>query len=106
LEDPDYRPLFREFLGMDVGEFLETSKMRRARTYGSEVEIIALSTLLKTPIAVYFQPSLSSTAQWYMYHPIMQLQPTATNHGRPTSPVIYLINPGEHFNRVLSVLSK
>jgi hypothetical protein len=57
LEDQQYRPLFQEFLGMDVEEYLGTSRMRRARTYGSEVEIIA--------------------PKWYMYHPITQLQPLA-----------------------------
>jgi hypothetical protein len=35
---------------MEVAEYLETSRMRRARTSGLEVEIIALSTLLAAPI--------------------------------------------------------
>ena len=103
LKDAQYAGLFQDYLGMDVKAYLQRrSKMTRTAVYGSEVEIIALSTWLSTWIAVYFKPSAASHGSWYIYKPITEL---VLDSEETKTPMLYIQNENEHFDRVLTVKS-
>ena len=46
----------RHLNNMNVSDYLTTTQMEISGTWGTEVEVIALSTLLKTAIAIYYHP--------------------------------------------------
>ena len=65
-------------------------------TWGTEVEIIALATLLNTRIAVFYRPASAKKPSWYYYNPEI-------SSDKLHDMSIYLRNPGNHFERVRSV---
>lgn len=81
---------------LSANDYINESKMDSLGTWGTDVEIFALATLLNTRIAVFYRPPSSQKASWYYYNPQM----SADN---PNDMSIYLRNPGNHFERVKSV---
>lgn len=70
--------------------------MEKLETWGTDVEIFALATLLDTPIAVFYRPPTSEESSWFYYNPQM-----SSDDKRDMC--IYLKNRENHFERVKSV---
>ena len=82
---------------MNVSDNLTATQMEISGTWGTEVEVIALATLLKTTIAIYYHPPGAKAPLWHHYSPLCS--------DADTSICIYLYNTGNHFNRVKTVTS-
>lgn len=82
---------------MSVNNYINVTNMEKLGTWGTDVEIFALATLLNTKIVVYYRPATSDTFSWYTYRPM-----TPSDKVEETS--IYLRNLGNHFERVNSVV--
>ena len=53
LTNPMYQHLFEDLVGSTMKDYLKKWKMEDDRTWGTDVEIIALATLLNTTVSVY-----------------------------------------------------
>ena len=82
----------RHLNNMNVSDYLTTTQMEISGTWGTEVEVIALVTLLKTTIAIYYHPPGAKAPLWHHYSPLCS--------DADTSICIYLHNTGNHFNCV------
>ena len=71
--------------------------MAKGGTWGTEMEIYALATLLQTQIGVFYRPPGSRLYDWYFYPPIHVDMPDTSALS------VYLYNKGDHFDRVISV---
>jgi hypothetical protein len=71
--------------------------MAKGGTWGTEMEIYALATLLQTQIAVFYRPPGSRLYDWYFYPPIHVDMPDTSALS------VYLYNKGDHFDRVITV---
>ena len=87
----------RHLNNMNVSDYLTTTQMEISGTWGTEVEVIALATLLKTTIAIYYHPPGAKVPLWHHYSPLCS--------DADTSICIYLHNTGNHFNHVKTVTS-
>jgi hypothetical protein len=81
---------------LSANDYVRKVKMDKLGTWGTDVEIIALATLLSTRITVYHRPPSSETSIWFNYDPLV---PSDIIHDIS----IYLNNPTNHFERVMSV---
>lgn len=81
---------------MAANDYIQQAQMDKLGTWGTDVEIIALATLLSTRIAIYYRPPSSETTHWYYYTPHVHFD-------NKSDMSIYLRNPGNHFERVKSV---
>lgn len=98
LLDEQFYKYFESYIGKDVNMYLDETKMAEDGTWGTDVEIIALSTLLNTAVAVFHKAGVDPHSKWFFYHPINSHQ---FNEDKEMC-CIYLEHP-DTFNRVLSV---
>ena len=96
MQDPKYAPIFEDHLGTSVPTYIAKSKMDIDRTWGTDIEVLALATYLETTIAIYYRPPGASEAAWYFYEHVIFRSKVGNER-------IFLNNPSNHFNRVLSV---
>ena len=78
---------------------VKTRKMRAKRVWGTDVEIIAMATMLNTPVYIYSQISRSKQA-WLKYSPVHSIPPRYSLSRRS----IFLCNLHHHFEPVLSLV--
>ena len=71
--------------------------MHKHGTWGTEMEIYALATLLQTQIAVFYRPPGAALYEWYFYPSITVDVPDTSAQS------VYLYNKGNHFDRVITV---
>ncbi|XP_065318817.1 uncharacterized protein LOC135926814 [Gordionus sp. m RMFG-2023] len=76
------------FLGEPVDAYLERTGMAQNAVYGTEVEIVAMATMLQTNILIH------TIYKWAYYMPIKKL-----SNIKKFNVNIYLINHSEHFDR-------
>ena len=55
---------------MNASDYLTTTQMEISGTWGTEVEVIALATLSKTTIAIYYYPPGAKVPLWHHYSPL------------------------------------
>ncbi|CAK9302239.1 unnamed protein product [Gordionus sp. m RMFG-2023] len=79
------------FLGEPVDKYLERTRMAQNATYGTEVEIVALATMLQTNIIIH------TIYKWAYYTPIKKL-----SYIKKFNLNIYLRNYREHFDRIIN----
>ena len=84
---------------MNVSDYLMTTQMEVSGVWGTEVEVIALATLLKTTIAIYYHPPGAKGPLWHHYSPLCSSAETSV------CIYMYLHNTGNHFNRIKTVTS-
>ncbi|XP_065324797.1 uncharacterized protein LOC135931534 [Gordionus sp. m RMFG-2023] len=79
------------FLREPVDKYLERTRMAQNATYGTEVEIVALATMLQTNIIIH------TIYKWAYYTPIKKL-----SYIKKFNLNIYLRNYREHFDRIIN----
>ena len=84
----------RHLNNMNFSVYLITTQMEISGMWGTEIEVIALATLLNTPIANYYHPPGAKVPLWHHYSPLCS--------DADTSVCIYLHNTGNHFVIFLS----
>ena len=60
----------RRLNSMNVSEYLIITQMEMSGMWGTEIEVIALATLLKTTVAIYYQPPGAKVPLWHHYSPL------------------------------------
>ena len=80
-----------------MNKYLEESDMCSNATWATDIEIVAISSLLNTPVFIHTRLP-SGEKKWLKYGPVCVVPPTLK-----TDKAIYLTNYCEHFNRVVSV---
>ena len=91
-----------QFEGMHIPEqlcakdYVAKAKMDKLGTWGSDVEVIALATLLRTRIAIYYRAPSADKFTWLNYDTVVHVS-------NMQGMAIYLKNAGNHFERVMSV---
>ena len=81
-----------------VKEYVQYTKMDKQDTWGTKIELLALSHLLKTSIYTY----LTIDKRWFVFSPSKLDKKLAFNS---TSKSVYLMHPPIHYDVVLNVQS-
>lgn len=89
------RSMFSSYSGERVQEYLATSGMAKYGTWATDVEIVAMATMLQTTIFVYTE--VNETKKWLPYKPLCEVR-GVHNYKQ----CVYLSNLASHFERVLA----
>ena len=57
----------RHLNNMNVSDYLTTTQMEISGTWGTEVEVITLATLLQTTTAIFYHPPGAKVPLWHLY---------------------------------------
>ena len=83
---------------VNVGNYIKVKNMDQDRTWGTDVEIIAFSHLINTPIFSYDE----SLQRWLRFTP-SNANPLLSTPGDSSCESIYINHPENHFQVVLDV---
>lgn len=97
-----YSPVFSALINGDTSKYVSDSQMDENGIWGTEVEVMALATMLHTPIVIYTRRT-NGDSSWERYPPVDWLE---KGHDNLLARCVYLDHTGNHFNRVLSVTPK
>jgi hypothetical protein len=90
--------VFKDFLGTSPQSYIKASKMDKEKTWGTSNELFAFATMVSTAVMVFCRKQENQTEfAWAQFFPLGE------SYERMQEVRVYLINPGEHYNRVISV---
>ena len=93
--DPKHAKAFSNYNGSPIMTYLESNRMADDGTWATDVEILAMATLLQTTIFVYTQ--LQNHKKWLPYQPLFHISSVQKLEGQS----IYLSNLCAHFERIV-----
>ena len=94
LSKPANNSHFCNYIGNDIGLYLETSRMADNGVWATDVEIVAIATLLQTTVFVF--TDYNGTRRWLPYKPLFHQDVQRFDE------CIYLANVCAHFERVIA----